>query len=345
MAHHDDLLGQVLLIRGQGQLRKRVGLSLQHAYQAPARAEPGLQRRGRREHERVEGDRDDGAGEDQALALGRHQLQAGVAYATEFAAALWPLLVLAVAGAALAVARPPAADARRHVALLGALTIGYSAFFVYAGGDWMPAFRFFVPVVPLLAVLAGIGVAVAGSSTARAGAAIAVLAVCAGMVATSVTHPQMVDRVRLWEQQVRGLANIGAWVERTLQPGTTIAAFANGALSHHAERLVVVDLLGLTDEHIAREGDRDPRGFVGHAASDWEYVVDERRPAVIHDYGSGWLTGPSCSVRPELAGAYEPLLFQPAPGRWSAVLVRADLRGEIAPLLAGDGEYVPVPCP
>lgn len=74
-------------------------------------------------------------------------------------------------------------------------------------------------------------------------------------------------------------------------------------------------------------------------------MVDQRRPAVIHDSGSGWMTAPSCGIRPELGGAYVPLLFQPAPDRWVAVDVRADLVGEIGPVLGGDGEYRPVPCP
>lgn len=199
--------------------------------------------------------------------------------------------------------------------------------------------------MPLLAALAGLGLAALRGTLARTAAAALVAAACIASVATAVTHPMMLDRVRLWEQQVHELANIGAWLDRTLPPGTTIGAFANGALSYHAEHLTVVDLLGLTDEHIAREGDRDPFGFVGHAASDWDYIVNDRRPAVIHDSGTGWSTTAGCGMRPELAGAYVPLLFSLAPDRWVGVMVRADLVATVAPQLGGDGEYRPAPCP
>lgn len=273
------------------------------------------------------------------------QVQSGVAYLAGFVGAAWPLLLLAAAGTVLAAARPAVPGVRAVAGLLVALCVVYGGFFVYAGGDWMPAYRFYAPVVPLLAVLAGLGVAALRGAGARGVGAAVVGAVCALSVWTSATHPQMIDRIRLWETQVVELANIGAWLNRTLPEGTVVGAFANGALSYHAADLVMVDLLGLTDEHIAREGDRDPFGFVGHAASDWAYVVEQRRPAVIHDYGSGWLTGPSCGIRPEFAAGYVPLLFQPAPGKWSAVLVRNDVVASVGPLLAGDGEYVPVPCP
>lgn len=273
------------------------------------------------------------------------QVNSGWTYLAEFTGATWPLIALAVAGAALALARPARPEFRPLVLLLISSIVVYSGFFVYAGGDWMPAFRFFVPVIPLLAVLAGFGLASVQGAASRAGAAVAVAAVCVSLVAAAVLHPSMLDRIRLWEQQVNELAHIGAWLDRSLPAGTTIGAFANGALSYHAERLVVVDLLGLTDEHIAREGQRDPFGFVGHAASDWRYIVEDRRPAVIHDHGSGWLTGPSCGVRAELDGAYVPLLFQPAPNKWAGVLVRADLVGEVGPLLSADGEYRPAACP
>lgn len=273
------------------------------------------------------------------------QIESGLDYAAGFAAASWPLLLLAATGAVVALLRPSTPQMRPTVALLAALAVVYGGFFVYVGGDWMPAFRFYAPLVPLLAALAGLGLAALRGTLARTTAAALVAAACIASVAAAVTHPMMLDRVRLWEQQVHELANIGAWLDRTLPPGTTIGAFANGALSYHAEHLTVVDLLGLTDEHIARDGDRDPLGFVGHAASDWNYITNTRRPAVIHDYGSGWLTSPTCGVRPELAGTYTPLLLTPAPDRWVEVLVRTDLLGTVGPQLSADGEYRPVRCP
>ena len=72
---------------------------------------------------------------------------------------------------------------------------------------------------------------------------------------------------------------IGQWLRRRLPEGTLAAAFANGAIPFHS-RLPTIDLLGLTDEHIARRGKRIARGHPGHIAHDDPYVI-ERRPVVI----------------------------------------------------------------
>jgi len=268
------------------------------------------------------------------------QLESGWAYLAGFAQAAWPLLVLAAVAVVALALRPPAPAVGPPVVLLASLALVYTAFFVVAGGDWMPAWRFFAPAVPLLAAIVGVGLSVVWTLPERVTAAAAVAVVCVLGVATSITNPMMLDRVRLWHRQVDDLASVGGWLNRTLPPGTVIATFANGALSYQAKDLVVVDLLGLTDEHIAREGDRDPRGVVGHAAHDWDYVTGDRRPEVIVDNGNGWWRAPSCWVRPELADDYVPRLFQPAPGLWMTVLVRADRADEVTALLAADRQYV-----
>lgn len=283
------------------------------------------------------------------------QLRSGWTYLVGFAAAMWPLLVLAGVAALLAARRPASPLARPAVALLAVLVTAYMAFFVVAGGDWMPAWRFFAPAVPLLAAIVGIGLATALASApatapasepdgARTGlprlaAGTAVAVVCALGVFTSIDNPSMLDRVQRWHQAVNELGDLGSWLNRTLPPSTVIASYANGVLSYRTEDLVVVDLLGLTDEHIARHGQREPRGIIGHAAHDWAYVTQQRRPDVIVDNGNGWDHQPSCLVRPEFAADYRPRLFQPAPGRWTMVLVRADRADELTARLAADQQY------
>ncbi len=267
------------------------------------------------------------------------QLASGWAYATGFAAASWPLLLATGIGLVLAVR-----DVRTRpvVALLAAVTVVYGGFFVAAGGDWMPAWRFFAPIVPLLAAIIGLGISTLRSPGTRGAAAFVVAAVCGASVLTSITHPSTLSLVREWERQVRDLSSTGAWLNRTLPSGTVIATYANGALSYEARDLVVVDLLGLTDEHIARDGQRDPNAMVGHAAQDYPYVLNIRRPEVIAVNGGGWYSAPTCDA-PTVLGGYVPALFQPAPDRWMVVYLRPDRAEQLRALLA-DGQFVPRDC-
>jgi hypothetical protein len=144
------------------------------------------------------------------------------------------------------------------------------------------------------------------------------------------------------------MGEIGSWLGSNLPPGTVMSTYANGVLSYRAgTQLQVVDVLGLTDEHIAREGKRDEKaGPIGHIASDYDYVVNVRRPSVAVTTGNGYATEQRCGVDPVYAGKYQVATFRrEGTQNWIAVYLRNELAATLITDLDEDSRFVYVACP
>jgi hypothetical protein len=72
---------------------------------------------------------------------------------------------------------------------------------------------------------------------------------------------------------------MGRWFATHSAPHDVIATNAAGAIPYFAQR-PAIDMLGLNDRHIARNGAIDDRAPIGHKKSDAGYVLD-REPAFI----------------------------------------------------------------
>ncbi|TWE13741.1 hypothetical protein FHX69_5869 [Prauserella muralis] len=296
------------------------------------------------------------------------QLEHGWAYLAGFARTYQGFLLLAaIAVAYLAARRRPAGDpavrGRSLVWLVFLLAVAHVAFIVAVGGDWMPAWRLLAPVPPLLAVAAtaahGVHL-VAGEQPGapsprprgralaeRRAVPIVALALCGLSLVVSTTHPRMQPAMHEWRAAIGDLAETGSWLGERLPPGTVIATYANGALSYRAgSHLIVVDVLGLTDEHIARQGERvESAGMVGHIARDYDYVVNVRRPAVAIDNGSGYGDRQHCGINPAYAGLYEVATFRRAgTGAWIALYLRRPQAQQLIETLNADPRFTHVPC-
>ncbi len=164
---------------------------------------------------------------------------------------------------------------------------GFAAFPVATGGDWMPAYRFTITAVVVGAMVCARGWTVAREASVSPMVArqfaVAVLVV----IVQGMTMPKMYEYVVAQNHVVEGEIEVGKWLGRSLPEDTVTAAWANGAVPFYS-RLHTIDLLGLTDEHIARRGKRLPKGHPGHIAFDSEYVV-KRAPDVITYLGGGGL--------------------------------------------------------
>ncbi|MFM8302859.1 MAG: hypothetical protein ACKOA9_00955 [Actinomycetota bacterium] len=223
----------------------------------------------------------------------------------------WALLVVAALTAALLFGRRWSPSRNDGLVMLQLAV--FLGFLVATGGDWMPASRLFAPVLPLVAVMVA---SVWSRATASVDPAVATrtFGVVAGvsallLVSVSYTSTNQLPRVRPWNEQVEALAAQGAWLRSSLPRGASIATFANGALSYHAGTdMTVIDMLGLTDEHIARNGARrsPAEAPVGHRAYDDEYVI-RRRPDIVIFSGGGYSTIQECSaVPPSTVGTRAP---------------------------------------
>ena len=301
-----------------------------------------------------------------------YQIKLGVIYLATFAMANAPVLWLA---GILFSSVPGKRTSRRVVSYpkavlsLGVFLLAFVLYVVLVGGDWMPAWRFFAPIVPLAAVLlVTLWSVEAPEGTLATGEmpCIKSFAIASGLLfVMSFLCNGLIPGVKAWRGSADGLAEIGDWFHRTLPPDTLVAAFPNGALSYRSQ-LPIVDVLGLTDEHIARFGKRLGKGDPGHIAYDYAYVV-ARRPAIIAlldgqglrpepeglDAIVGYLRGRGLEVGDspgpdQLKSCYEALSFRfPASknslGQYVNLLVLRSERQRIAGFLANDPGVRPVP--
>lgn len=228
------------------------------------------------------------------------QVVRGLGYLWSFGAT-YLLLATGVAGllaglliwrARRATGDPPGAD--RSGVLLLAGTAGLFCLAIAAvGGDWMPGYRFAVPLVPLLALLTTWGLAelagLARQQTTARGLMLAGLVGLALLLALRLPIERSAPGIHPWEHDrlVRRYREIGRWIDQNTPPATLLAAPA-GALPYYANR-PTIDIFGLTDAHIAHlEPTTMGSGKPGHEKGDADYVLG-RRPGLIAYRGMGRL--------------------------------------------------------
>lgn len=199
--------------------------------------------------------------------------------------------------------------------LLGAGVIAvWSAYVVSVGGDHFGNFRFFVPLLPLMASLAA-GSAwdllpACGTGTRWKTVAMGVVALLAVTVLNvSIYELNGGARGREEVALARSWSEVGFWLGRHLPRRATLACVPVGAIPYFS-RLTTIDLLGLTDPRIARSGKVDLGDRVGHQRYDTDYVLS-RRPDYIIYQSSGVFdrpTHPGGAVHPgEFPHAFEDL--------------------------------------
>jgi arabinofuranosyltransferase len=178
---------------------------------------------------------------------------------------------------------------RRHrwpVAFLAVSATGYAAGIAGAGGDHMPESRLLAPLFPVLALLVvyqsnRLRTLGRWATTAAVGVGVALMIYA---IAASETH------------QSDAAAFIGTIVGRHLQStqpaGTVVALNTAGSTPYFAADLKFIDMLGLTDAHIARRSitrfQAPLQHLPGHSKGDGSYVLSRRPDIVIIGPAEGW---------------------------------------------------------
>jgi len=85
------------------------------------------------------------------------------------------------------------------------------------------------------------------------------------------------------EQSTRDWAFVAAKLEQSTPPDAKIATMPIGAMRYFSDRFIL-DLVGLTDEHIAHVEAPTGIGITGHEKYDVEYVLFTRRPELIFSW-------------------------------------------------------------
>jgi hypothetical protein len=179
---------------------------------------------------------------------------------------------------------------REYRSRVTAIVVVWSAAVIWEGGDFFPFARFFVPILPILAY---------GAGTVRLSDALGVararLAATCGqslLILASVLIPFTGPEVLLARQEVflaEGWKATGLFLRGQAVDGL-IATLVAGAIPYFSEAQAI-DLLGLTDEHIARHGQVHAAAKIGHQRYDSSYVLS-RRPVLIVLQDSGKNTTP-----------------------------------------------------
>lgn len=230
-------------------------------------------------------------------------VKAGLAYAFDWARSDPGVGVLA-AGLALACL----ADGR--VRLLAVLGAGWCAYVVVSGGDHMPYARFFAPMLPALAVAVAAGFAPLfgggdrwrASAGALFAAALAVQPAWSAVSRGNVPAKNMAHetyRREIGEFFAKEAAARGGRLVVACNPVGYIGLFAGPGVR-------VVDMLGLCDAHVARQGRRDARLLVGHQVGDGAWVLAQRPDFVILGTvtpGDAWQRGDGGELLREVRAA------------------------------------------
>jgi hypothetical protein len=226
---------------------------------------------------------------------GAGQLATGLRYLREFSLAN-PVLAASLALPFALLSRPLRARlAEPALALvIHATLVAYVLYVVAVGADFMPYFRFFVPVLPLCAVLAA-GLLRFTPGLARGPVVLALFALqaAAGLATEQPYRAFVAHRTAVVGERV------GAWLAELLAPDDWIAVNTAGSLPY-VSRLPTIDMLGSpTRRSRIAPSTSSPRAGPGTAAAGRLRV--RRRPRVILWYNSAGLAEPHYLSDHELA--------------------------------------------
>jgi arabinofuranosyltransferase len=210
---------------------------------------------------------------------------------------------------------------------------GYFLYNLIIGGDWMPGFRYLIPILPFFVLLVGITyqhilatVSYKNSRSVHRFQAILLFFILFGSFHTSLYHPQLLFTTSLINQSVYGLAHIGKWFNRVFPKELQVAAISNGAFSYYSE-LSIIDVFGLTDPAIAHSERTFKDAIPGAVSFDWQ-SISQRKPAIICYRASGFDNRPFNYIQ---NGMYVQLSFQCPScsnplGTYMNIRVRHDLK-------------------
>ncbi len=209
-------------------------------------------------------------------------------------ASTYPLfaLILLAPAAVLASRRRRVLIAQPETLAIWGIAVGWVAYVFLIGGDFMPYLRFFLPVLPLCAVLASRMLTIAAGELRTVNRHLGAIAIGlflvqigANLLTDAAQRAFVAHRTTVVGQEV------GRYFAETLDPDALIAVNTAGSLPY-TSALPTIDMLGLTDRAIARH----PVYVVsplwsGHRRGWGEYVLS-RRPRAVVWYNTAGLREP-----------------------------------------------------
>lgn len=179
--------------------------------------------------------------------------------------------------------------------LVSLIILAQTVLVILAGGDWMHFYRFFVPVMPLLAAGAGAGLGTVWRRLSPADRSVPRLILVAMLLAATVNIYKteraagrlVMPDVRAGTYLTDAYRETAAWLRENTAPDAAVAVSDIGILGYESRR-PIIDMFGLIDPHIARQP-----GML-HFKNDPDHVLARRPAAVVlvRDTAGGYLRVP-----------------------------------------------------
>ena len=238
---------------------------------------------------------------------GLNQVLRGLAYAGAFAITLGGPLLLVALVPWISGWRAALVSWRGYML---PVVLVYTAYIVVVGGDHFRGERFFVPLLPWLAMLLADGSAwlAVWVGTRTTNSARLVQTFTKGALALSLAAGALaaVGRTAPFDPTIQGLdesvwiwRDLGWWMADHAPPEATLAAAGAGAVAYYGQH-TTIDLYGLTEKHIGRLTMAGMgEGVAGHEKRDPLYVLTVRKPTYIPQLWEAYFGGAA-----SLAGDY-----------------------------------------
>ena len=197
--------------------------------------------------------------------------------------------------------------------LLLALVLTAMATTVSLGGDHFPLHRFLLPALVFISygLARGFGEitrwfpSLTGFGAVVLAAVLILLLGVSNFRLTGQSAPDAQAQIMMAERW----SEVGRWFHDYAEPHATMASLVVGAIPYYSG-LDCIDLLGLTDATVAREGPVYREGAVGHQRYHTDYVLS-RRPTYIVFNQSGLYDEPSSEIGLQHAYALWDILQDP----------------------------------
>ena len=181
----------------------------------------------------------------------------------------------------------------REIASLLAVLVIWIGHVTLLGGDNMVGGRMMLPVTPIAYVIAIVGLRRFKPHFARTAVVLmaffqVVVYNAANLKGSSWDAP-VKRHAAEWRQMFETRKAIGLYLKENLKPGAVVALNAAGIIPFFSE-LPTIDMLGLNNVRIARQGRKDFDMPYGHQTGDGSYVWSQK-PDVIIFGGAGAETG------------------------------------------------------
>jgi hypothetical protein len=207
----------------------------------------------------------------------------GARYMTDwlFRYGAWPVALAAAAGIVSVFLRSAEERAARRARSLLIVAALFAIYVVAVGGDGLPMFRFALFLLLPLAILAADGVAPLLRFAPGLAPAALFVALSLFPLRNSFAGPYHAFAVDDRERVRLHWVEIGKWLARHTLPDDVVAVGVAGAIPFYG-KIAAIDMLGITDAHIARAPAAIGSGIAGHERGDMSYVLAKEPDFILH---------------------------------------------------------------